>query len=82
MTGDELKSERLARSMTQAVFGAWLGLLLGGKPYAQPRVHHWERGLRPVPARIELALLKERLKDEEASGEAWPVKPPSLGPPA
>lgn len=60
MTGAEIREERLALDMTAAAFGAWLAQRTGAKPYPAQRIWDWENGRRPIPARVELELVKAR----------------------
>lgn len=60
--------------MSQAEFGDWLvrqinaELPEGQKPlsaYKRQRVHEWENGNIPLPARIELILLRRELEQKD-----------------
>lgn len=59
MTGDELKQIREMLGMKQKDFGA-----LFGYHQAQIRISEFERGVRPIPKRIEAgcAYIKEKSK--------------------
>lgn len=66
MTADELKEMREQRRMTGVEFGGWIAHLMGAeRPYTRQEVNAWETGRRPIPATVELALLRaevERLR--------------------
>lgn len=65
MTKEELREERTSRGMTQEQFGQFLADLLGrARAYSKSEVSVYETGQRPVPARIALALLEDRMKGD------------------
>lgn len=61
MSGAELAAIRVERDETGEAFGAYLARIAGhGRPYSRQEVWGWESGLRDIPAKIELALMKAR----------------------
>ena len=64
MSGSALAVERKRLNMNGDAFGAYLAELLGrARPYNRHEVSAWETGLRPVPDRVERALLQARLSE-------------------
>lgn len=69
MTGEELEAERLARGMEPSDFGVFIAKLLKReRPYTRQEVRVWERNWgRGVPAKVELALVRDGLKATPAT---------------
>ena len=83
MTGDEMTQDRLRRGMTYAEFGEWLAERVNDaqpegqkpvQPYSRQRVYDWEKGVVPIPAKVETVILRNeirrlnRMLDHERSG--------------
>ena len=63
LDGEELKRERERLSMDRHEFGRYLAKLVGAKgPYPYSRIADYENGVRPVPAKIEVAFLRELVR--------------------
>ena len=63
LDGSELKAERVRLGMDRHEFGAYLAKLVGAeKPYPYTRITDYETGVRNVPAKIEIAFLREQLR--------------------
>lgn len=61
MSGADLAAIRVERNETGEAFGAYLAKIAGHhRAYSRQEVWGWESELRPIPAKIELALLKAR----------------------
>lgn len=60
ITPDEISALRAQRGENQAAFAAWLADKTG-TGYRQDDVSKWERGIRQVPAPVEIFLLREAL---------------------
>lgn len=63
MSGAALAAIRVERDETGEAFGAHLAQITGHhRPYSRQEVWGWESELRPIPAKIELALIKAKAK--------------------
>lgn len=63
LNGEELKRERERLGMDRREFGAYLAKLVGAKrPYPYTRITDYETGVRAVPAKIEIAFLRQQIR--------------------
>jgi hypothetical protein len=63
LTGEELRAERERLGMERKEFGAYLAKLVGAKsPYPYTRITDYETGVREVPAKVEVAFLREQIR--------------------
>lgn len=63
LDGDELRAERERLGMDRKAFGFYLAELVGSKsPYPYSRIADYENGVRPVPSKIEVAFLRDQIR--------------------
>lgn len=63
LMGADIRKERERLGMTGEAFGEYLSGLIGSdRAYTRAEVSGWETDLRPFPARLELALVRQKLE--------------------